>query len=251
MNLTVAMEGLRNSISRYTKAYAEGRARHAVLQPYPTARAALEALADESPLTPDERGELVLALVTEQQQVGHPVWQAMLVASFERMLRKLRRRMGPDEDEDLDQDVLVHFLEAVKTLPPAERIAYPLLTLRRSTARGAYAAARGARQEPEASSFDEETHPCDPFTAATPEGVLEASAAEAERVLREGGGGDELRDVVLATFAGESTLKAYVDRTHGTASDVARAAAYERLRSARRRLRARLHLRQEAQPSAP
>jgi hypothetical protein len=247
MNLTQIFQGLRNSITRYPKEYAEGRARQDALAPYPTARDALAALADDSPLGRDERGQLVLALVTEQQQAGHQLWQAMLLVAFERMIRNLRRRLGRDKDEDRDQDVLVAFLEAIKRLPPAERMPYPMLALRRATARRVYAARRPTQEEPKTKPFDEETHPCDPFTRATPAGVVEASAEEAARVMREGGGADELRDVVLATFAGESTLKEYVCRTYGAADDRTRAAAYERLCSARRRLRGRLRARQAPQ----
>jgi DNA-directed RNA polymerase specialized sigma24 family protein len=251
MGLTLIFEGLKRSIGRYDDEYQRGRARQGALAPHRTARAVLDALAAGSPLSVIERGEVVVALVTEQQQVGHPLWQAMLVATFEPMLRKLRRRLGPANDEDLDQEVFVHFFEAIKALPEDERTAYAALALRRATARGAFTSVRRAQRELPATSLDDEVESPDPFAQAILEAVVEASAAEAARVLRGGGGGDELRDIVLTSFAGESTLKEYVCQRYGAASDAVRAAAYGRLVRARHRLQIRLRAEQAApQPAS-
>jgi hypothetical protein len=251
MDLATIIVALRNSVGRYAKEYAEGRARQDALAPYAKASAALAALAPSSSLGIDERSRLVLALVAEQQHKPHALWQAMLTVAFEPMLRRLRRRLSQLADEDLDQEVLVEFFAAVHALPPAERVVFPLLATRRTTERGVFTAVKTTRQVPVAERFDEETFPGNPFFVETMDALLDAAAEEAARVHHTGGGGEELRDVVLATFSREASLKAYVERTYAVASEAQRSAAYERLRSARRRLRARLRSSLAGTPPSP
>jgi hypothetical protein len=110
--------------------------------------------------------------------------------AFAPMLLDLRKRLGQGDDEDRDQNVLVAFLEAMKSIRVGTAAEFATAALQRRTWRGAILQRRADRAEDEHDAFDEESHTeveHDPFGISAAEARIEAAWAKRreERVRAE------------------------------------------------------------------
>lgn len=105
----------------------------------------------------------------------------------------------------------------------------------RSTQGPIFDARRRAQHAPPMLELDEEAHARSPFGAADDK----LAVAEITRIL-ESRGGSELVDAMLATHGADESLKDYVARNYEHATVQERAAAYDRLKLARRDALAKL-----------
>jgi hypothetical protein len=221
----------KTTLARPSRIYEAARPRHRALAPYETPASLLSALTRSAPpLDVLERDALIAALVTENQRAPQPIWQSLLLVAFERMLFRLRRRLGGRrDDEDLDQRVLLAFLNALRSVRVSSYVA---LGIRWAAEGEVFASRRAELRAPEIKLFDDDTYLGDPF------GVDAHARASAEEVVRivEAEGGEELLRVLLATRAGDESLTKYVAREYADRTQAERAAAYDRLQIARSRI---------------
>jgi hypothetical protein len=221
-------------------AIAKTLARHANAwraQELPTALAAfaspddvVAALDVTSSLSHAERGEIVASLVHEHLAHGGAVSQSILFVAFAPALLAMRKRRRALGDQDLDQEVSLAFLEAMRSEAVVAAGPYASVALVRLTK--AKLAQRLTRES--ASSdvelYDDERNYEDAAAAEADRTASEASVA-LEAILAESG--DAVRDVLLATVAGDESLADYVTRVMPGASDSERGLVYERLRKQR------------------
>ena len=255
MGLSIVFAGLKKSVSKFTAEYEAGRSRQPELAPYATTASLLDALKLSSPLTDDARDAVVLALITEQQRAPHPLWQSLLLAAFEPMLRRLCGRLGGGKTqvEENEQRVLMAFLEAaqeISLIHPPERAA---LHLRRATENTVFRGLRSDRREAAHAAFEEESHPCDPH-AMSEQAVALATKEIAALVAKEENG-EEILKALIATHGGDESLKQYVGRTQPELAGTERKRVYKRLQQqvlrTTKRLRTRLRVTSDSPTSSP
>ena len=121
--ITNAIEALASNVSRHAAVYAAARPNHPALAPYESIAEVLTALVDRSRLTADERDPILIAVVTEHQRTRHALWQSLLLKAFAPMLLHLRKGQGRADDADLDQAVLLSFLEAAHRIRTESHVA--------------------------------------------------------------------------------------------------------------------------------
>jgi hypothetical protein len=243
MSFSMMFQAVKKSVTQYPAAYEAARAKHAALTPYATAKEVLDALAASSPLSYEARDAIVLALITEQQTKAHPLWHALLLAAFEPMLRRLRGRVRHAEHDEIEQRMLIAFLEAVqktRTDPPPS---FLTLHLRRETARAVFGSVRRDRDPCEVGGVDMD-RVVDPRTDPLPGDVDAVAARELARIAAEETDGAE-RDMLLATCGLSEKLPAYIARTHPELSAKERGAMYLRLQRQRHRVLSRIRARLE------
>jgi hypothetical protein len=232
MTLATTLEHVTKEVLRSRQAarfLEEARVRQPALVAFETAEALVAALDLRSPLCADERASLVGALVAESRRAPAAIWSSLILVAFAPMLRRLRARFGRRPNEDLDQEILASFLDAVRTVGAGPHLA---LALRWRTEKLVYRAVRSDRRAAEMLPFDEETHPADVFEL---EAVRKAATAEVVRIVESLGAGD-LVEVLLTTNGGAEQLKAYAARTYAGRTKKGLAAEYDRLCRARLRL---------------
>ena len=228
--LTRSLAQIKTTLSRPSTLYAAARPRHRALAPYETPLSLLAAFTRATPaLDVLERDALLGALVTENNRAPAPLWQSLLLAAFERMLLRIRRRLGRPRDEDLDQRVLLAFLNALRSVRASSYVA---LAIRWATEGEVFAGRRAERKAPKMAPFDDDRYVGDPFGV---DAHARAAAAEVVRIVEEQGDG-EILAVLLATRATDESLSHYVAREYADRTDEERAAAYYRLRMARARV---------------
>ena len=244
MSFAIVFDGLKKSVSKFNAQYAEGHARQSVLTPYPSASELLAALKMSSPLSLEARDAITLALIAEQQRQAHPLWQTLLLAAFEPMLRRLRGRLGRCKDGELDQRVVMAFLEAaqeISLIHPPERAA---MHLRRATENAVFRGMRSDRREAAHAEFEEESHPCDPHAMSEQAAAL--AMKEIAALVAKEGNGEEILKALVATRGGDESLKQYVARTQPELSGAERERVYSRLQQqvlrTTKRLRTRLRV---------
>lgn len=223
--LTTTVEALKQTLRRPAPAHRGDQPRHPALAPYTTPLEIVTALGADSKLSVSVKDALVAALLSENQRTPTAVLQATLVVAFAPMLVRLRRKLGSRGDEDLNQSVLLAFLESTAAVRPA---AYAPLALRWATEARVFAARRRERQAPRLVALDEERHA--PVIAACAPSKLEAEAL-LDMVLAKGG--RELYEAVLATEVHGEALTDHVTRTHPHCSASERESHYLRLKRAR------------------
>jgi hypothetical protein len=238
MSLLTTFQQIKKTLPRTSRAYAQGRTTPRALAPYESPADVLAALGTESPLSVEERDAVLLAVVNELQQGRDPLWQSILLLAFERMLSTLRAGLGHRRSEDVDQQVLLTFLEAAKK---TRIVSHAARALRLATQREMFFRRKVEQREPRTKRFKEETHDPDPFEV---DADAKAAASEIVSFLEEEGG-EELRDLMLETYAADGSVNEYVDRIYHGLTVEARAATCDRLR--RLRQRAVTKLRERAQ----
>lgn len=85
-----------------------------VLGQYPSPSDVVDALSMPSPLSVAERNAVVFALVRAHHTRPHVVWLEILVQAFKPMLLRLRRCVRGALGPDVDQQILMHFIDAVR-----------------------------------------------------------------------------------------------------------------------------------------
>ena len=228
MSLLTTFQQIKKTLPRTSPAHARARATHRALAPYESPADVLVALGTDSPLSVDERDAVLLALVSELQGSGDPLWQSILLLAFERMLTTLRAGLGHRRSEDVDQQVLLTFLETAKK---TRIVSHAARALRLATQREMFWRRKVDQRTPQTVLFKEEKHDPDPFEV---DAQAKAAASEIVRGL-EDEGGEELRDLMLETFAADASVNDYVNRVHPGLTLEARAATCDRLRRLRQR----------------
>ncbi len=230
MSFSKYLTSLRHDVVRHAAAYPAARARHAALESLESPEHVLRALTFTSGTAPEVRNAIVVALLEEHRTSRSPLWQAMLITAFRPMLLNLRWRVGRKGDAaDLDQDVLLAFLGALRSVAPNH---YAVAALRWATQKEVF---RGIELESRVVAtipYDDDTHPVDVFGADVRD---RERAAEIVNILEMHG--DELLEVVLATHAGNErfTGRVFVDDKWATQFCRAFCACeYQRLALARR-----------------
>ena len=211
--------------------YEAGRILHASLEPHAFAEGVLDALRGIPEDGDDPRAFMVLALVDEHRRTAGAVWQTLLYLVCEPMLQKVRARYGRRGDEDIDQDVLCAFAEALASEAVDRR--RPLLSLRLATEKAVRANRLRGRAAPGV-SFDETEHGIvEPAAEPLPEEVL---AAEVARALETCALVDPKAAGLLGTLSSGESLRDYVARVHASRDEEERRLLYARLVKKRARL---------------
>ena len=224
--LSKTLESIVSTVSRHAAVYAAARPNHPALASYETIADVLAALGKSSPLSADERDPILIAVATLHQSTRHALWQAILLGAFAPMLLSLRKRQGRHDDVDLDQSVLLAFLEASRSIRTESHVAR---CLRIVTEAKVFETERKERRHAGAEVFDDEVQYPSVFGPSSHTKV----AAKEVLDLLEAEGGPELRDVMFATCALDETVAEYVARVHARKPPAARAAIADRLRRQR------------------
>lgn len=239
MTLKSLFDELRKSLAHpaAVRVFAAAAPRHLPLACYESPLTALDSLHTSSPLTVEERDAILVALLGELRTTKAPVWQTLLLLAFEPMLAGVRARLGQpavtrfgrSHADDLDQRVLSAFLEAARSLRITSHAARALrLAVRRSV----FEQERGERAAFQPEEFDDEAYDGKPFETATSD---KAAANEIAGIVG-AEGGEELRDMILATRAHGEALRAYVARRYPDLSLPRRRTIERRLTAAANRL---------------
>ncbi len=229
MTFSKCLFALSHDVLRNAAAYPAARARHTALAAYENPERVLRALAISSTITQEERNAIMIALLEEHRSSRSPLWQAMLITAFTPMLLNVRRRVRRKGDEDVDQNLLVAFLSALRDV----RIGpYSTVAIRWATQKDVFRGIERESRALEMNEYDDDTHPPDVF------GVEERDAERTEEILRIlETYGDELFDVVLATHAGDDSAQGlFVNKKCAGQPLQVRAREYQRLVLARRRV---------------
>jgi hypothetical protein len=239
---------IRKSLLRASKVrtFVELATRHRPLAPYESPTAVVAALAPSSLLTVEERDAILVALLAELHLTKHALLQSILVLAFEPLIVRVRARLGHPKvvrfgrsmTDDLDQRVLLAFLEAAHAAHVTSHAARMLrLGLERRIAIG-----QGKEREaPETGEFDDDKYVADPFEISTGE---KATACEVVRII-EAEGGEDLCEMMLATRGNRESLRAYVARAYPELGEEERNTAYRRLAEAATKMEQKLRARSQ------
>jgi hypothetical protein len=219
----------------HLRVFAEAARRIPALARYASASPAAvrDALRADSSLTIEQRDTLLVALLAELRATQGALWQALLVLAFEPMLVRIRARLGQpkavrfgrSQKDDLDQRVLLAFLDAAHTLDIASHAAR---ALRLAVTRRVFGDEVTEREAFQPAEFDDDVYEADPFEVTTRE---KAAANEIVAVIYAEGGAP-LRDMMLATRAQGETVRGYVARVHPDLSITQRRTVERRLTAA-------------------
>ena len=235
MNLSQTIQAIQKTLTRNSPDYFAGRVCHRALAAHDSPLAASKALDGVSDHDEGPRGVLAVAILEEHlQHPACPLWQSLLVVGFAPMLQSIRNRFGKRPDEDLDQSVLLAFLEALRS-PTLDRL-QPAASMKVATEEALKAARRGTLRKADTDSYDDEIHGLRPMPPEEAEDVRRALEGLDEKGL----------DLLLGTLLGGESLDEYVDRVHGGLGEDERRALVERLRKARLRLVTELRARLSA-----
>jgi hypothetical protein len=240
MSLSTTLDQFKKAVrgSRAERTYALARPSYEALAPYETVGGAVRATARGSGLSAADREAILVAIVTELQHSPEPLWPSLLLVAFTPMLVRVRAALRDPGNEDLDQSVLLAFLDAARS--PVCR-AYVARNLRLITQERLFAERRREHCAPEAVVFDEETHACDPFGV---EARPRTAAGDVIRII-DAEGGEELRALIRGTYGDDRSVREYVDRVYAGRDARVRASACERLQRLRNVAFAKLRVRDE------
>ncbi len=244
MGFAIVFEGLKKSVSKYAAVYEAARAEHAPLAAYATVPELLAALNLSSPLAYEERDAITLALIAAQQKKAHPLWPTLLLAAFEPMLRRLRSRIRGVDDEEIEQRIVLAFLEAAQDVALHRPPSRAALHLRCETERAVFASLRSDQVAAEARGMGMAIDRIpDPRTDELPGDSEPLAAEELKRVVAEEANGEELHDMLLATIGCDEPLRTYIARTRPELSPEEARATYLRLQRQRHRILIRIRAR--------
>ncbi|HEY1697942.1 MAG TPA: hypothetical protein VGG39_37540 [Polyangiaceae bacterium] len=140
-------------LPRHCAALVAARSRDPALA-FDTPGALRIALCDRDPATFPQRDVLVRSVLAEHRRQSHPLWPALLIVAFSPLLMGLRRRIATSAPTELDQALLVAFLESVERVPLRKNIA---ARLRCATERAIFRAlGREQRRQARTTSLDAE-----------------------------------------------------------------------------------------------
>jgi hypothetical protein len=207
MSLFATIDQLKTTFARADQAYARGRARHTALAPYDSASAALAAIDRGSRLSAGKQDAVLFAVIEEMRQGPCSLWQALLVVAFAPMLVGIRARMRRPRCDDLDQRVLIAFIEAARAVGAPR---YVHRQLHFGVRRRLYAEGGREHRARDVEPFDDETYAADLF------GKDRERKAEAVEILRalEAQRGEALCEAMLERWASGESFRVYVDRTY-------------------------------------
>jgi len=233
MSMRATIQAFKTKLPGKSQAFAEARTRHRALAAYETPASLAVALAPASGTAPAQRERIVAALLAENHLAPVAVWQSLLVLAFEGSLLRLRakvaRRRREDADE-LDQHVLLAFLDSVRAVRPSRHTTLALVW-------GAEARTSGAKR-PREQELDEDC-PLRETRVASPDVQLEVKelleSIEAHH-------GRDVLEAIVATEIGGETLLEHVARRHPELSPSERACIYDRIQRARNEALDRLRL---------
>jgi hypothetical protein len=142
------LDGLKVTAKISNSKFMAAREREPLFAPFASSSALYEALDVRGPLSVNERSALARVLITEYQRERQPLWQALLMQAQRPMLLKLRREVdGSGNGDDLDQKVLLHFIEWVRMFPLEKDDERILMHLRQGTRRALFRALNIERAE--------------------------------------------------------------------------------------------------------
>lgn len=259
VNLRRMLHGLEVEARRevHVKRFAQAKEQHSVLTPYMDPAGVLAALKASPGKEPSEREDLCWALVTEQRDRPHPLWAAMLAATYAPMLLNLRASVfaGLLPADEIEQLIVAGFLQAVASFPRTKGPGGTSRFLRQYTRRRFYRVINTLgsedREAPCAPSgvlaaFAESTVVDFEEEAAPPDAVPPEDLETVFQRLVEAVGGalpdSHLRLIADTVVRGER-LDDYVRRVHPTATGAEFARIYERLKRQRTRTVTRLRTR--------
>ena len=252
MGLRQLKSSLRDEVmsAKHVRTYDAAREREPALAAHAGVLSVLAVLGDETDRRYGEREALTRALVREHQRAAESFWSAALILAYTPMLFRLRGRICGDAfgRDDLDQMVVMAFLEAVAAFPLAARPTRVAMYLRQDTQRAVFrriCAEQTARQRLGALTDLAERDPhFEVFTANTADDQLdEEERAELTALLLSLGGHQvpsARLDAVAATHVGGESLREYVARTHPGLDEAALETAYQRVKRERLRTLAKL-----------
>ncbi len=226
-------------------AFDEGRTRHPALAQFASARDVASFLADAT-RSDDEKAPVVDAFVIEHRRSRSKCWAALLIGAFEPLLLFLRKRQGHPFDEDIDQRVLLSFLEALVT--PRYQAAHPMASIRFATLN----AIRKLKRGEAGLAFELTDEGTSPEEACPVRLTTVLEMREALRILGGLPGANdallsdshdkpcEMMAVIGRTVLGDETLSEYVDREYADVDHQRKSAIYHELHERRLELLARV-----------
>ena len=233
------------SLDQLKKTLSSSRAERIVLpgtpatpraSPYETIGALVTVTARGSSLFAIDREAILAAVVAEFQLSPEPLWQSLLLVRLHAHARPHPSALGRPGCEDLDQSVLLAFLEAARS--PVCRV-YVARNLRLLTQAKLFTERRREHRAPALFPFDEETHPGDPFESAAARlrtrsapGSPPGGRRGLVRIIEAEGGASCAR-CSLTTYGDDASVRAFVNGAYAACSERVRARASKRLRRAR------------------
>jgi hypothetical protein len=229
-----SITSIRTTLTRFHAEHARGRAAHEALAPYDSPADVLVALAFSSRLSHAERDVLTLALITEHQGAGHPLWQSVLLVAYEPMLAGVWKRLF--DKRDAESRLVVAFLEAIAKVSLAHPPSQLALHLRHAVERSAFGSTAEARMEPDFVPMEEARKE---RGHESPEAAMLRADAE-RRLAREvkqlfGEDAPAVLDVLVHARTGREPLVALIAARHPDLSVKQRARLYDELQRMRRR----------------
>ena len=169
-----------------------------------------------------------MALVQEQAQPPHPLWSSLLALAFAPMLLRLRSRLRRPDDADLDQEVMLAFLESAVRVPQSTEPWHVAICLRRATERRVFDHMRKVVRAPVTEEFDDDRD----ATLTLADIVDEGGARRLDAAL-DALADPAMRELIVSTCIEEVPLGTYVEQLYPTLSRVKQAEMAETLRRQR------------------
>ncbi len=219
---------LSKSVVRHAAHYREALPRLPALAPYPEVSALAATLAPGSKFDDESRAGIVLALVDEQARAPLPLWSSLLALAFTPMLLRLRSRLRRPKDTDLDQEVLLAFLEAAVRVPQSTAPWHVAICLRRTTERRVFDHMRNVVRAPVTEEFDD-----DRDAMLTLADIVDEGGARRLNEALDALEDPNVKELIVSTCLEEVPLGTYVEKLYPTLSRVKQAAMAETLRRQR------------------
>jgi hypothetical protein len=225
---------------RFATEYARARPAHPELAPHDGPADVLAALSSESPLSREAKDALLVALVAEHQRTRHPLWQSLLLATYEGMLHNIARATLGVSRADAQQGALLGFLSALASMKLDKPPRLLSLWLKQTTERTAFGQACFA-EEPDAEPVGRrEPDPRRLEDALDIEDRMNGVVRELVDLFGDGEQAREILDVLLYARCGKGQLLEYVDDKYVGLSIARRDRIIARLHRMRARAMARL-----------
>jgi hypothetical protein len=226
--LAPLLTSLSKSVVRHAALYRATQPRLPALAPYPEVSALAATLAPGSKFDDASRAAVIVALVQEQAQAPHPLWSSLLALAFTPMLLRLRSRLRRPKDTDLDQEVVMAFLEAAVRVPQSTEPWHVAICLRRATERRVFDHLRHVVGAPVTEEFDDDRDAMLTLADLVDEGGARR-LNEALDALED----PAVKELIVSTCLEEAPLGTYVERLYPTLSRAKQAAMAETLRRQR------------------